>query len=206
MSNDRNVIFRRVHGRLIPIKLNKDTSERVKGAAIVGAGIGVALAGGAVYKKAVISSAKAAFRGFNALDVLVARKGVQMSFDDIARINKFKNAANSSFRVASKLSKFSKVVRKFSPAVGEGLIAYGSFKFIKTLKQKDQKRIHPDIVYGGAAATTIIGSKAVELGRGAFHAGMYGKQGTFAFAKSNISSGIVNKIKDYSIKAFKARF
>jgi hypothetical protein len=57
MSDERNIIFRRVRGRIIPIKTKKTIKETAKGLAYIGAGIGVAAVGaglgGRMFKKAV---------------------------------------------------------------------------------------------------------------------------------------------------------
>lgn len=205
-----DVKFIRKNGRIIPIRMNKTTTERIKGAAIIGAGVVTAVAGGALYKKAVVASAKAAFKGFNALDAHLIKKvpvSAQMSFFDQApKLSKYQKLAHDSFRKSSVLLGFSKNVKKFSPFVGESLIALGSFKIIKTLDKRTKKKINPDLVYGGAAATTLVGSKALDLARNSFDAGMHGRQGVFELGKSAASKVDLSKVKGLFAKALKARF
>lgn len=201
---NQQVAFRRVRGRVIPIKLNKVQKDRAIGVAAVGAGIGASMAGGQIYKKAVIGSAKAAFKGFSALDNAFMPKG-QLSLFDVNKASKYSRMATSSLRTGSRLSSFSGSIKKIAPYIGESLIAYGAFKIFQSLDKKTKKKIDPNLVAGGAALTGYLAARAHNFSQDAFHAGMHGRQGTFEFAKSGFSK-FAPRLKEIALKALKAKF
>lgn len=200
----QEVAFRRIRGRIIPIKLNKAQKDRAVGVAAIGAGVGTSLAGGAIYKKAVINSGKAAFKGFSALDSAFMPKG-QLSLFDINKASKYSKMATDSLRTATKLSSFAGTVKKIAPYIGESLIAYGAFKVVQSMDKKTKKKIDPNLVASGAALTAYLSGKAYQYSQKAFESGMYGRQGTFEFAKSGVSA-IAPRLKEIALKALKARF
>lgn len=173
-----NITFRRIRGRIVPIRLSKEQKEKAKGSLISGAGVGVAVGGGSIYKRAVVKSADIANKAFKAISEV--KKG-QMSFDDIAKINSQKKTSEKLFRVANGLAKFSGLVRKVSPIVGGGLIAYGASKAL-TADKKNKK--NKDMI---AAVSAVSGSAAaygIPQAKKAFEFGLQPRQEKFKFASS----------------------
>lgn len=200
---NQEVAFRRINGRIVPIRLNKQKKETIKGAAIAGSGAAIALGGASIYKRAINSSVSLAKKAY---DLVTPQSNVfgkggkkkfasasQMSFDDIlARTN---NAnADKAFKTANKLAKLSTSVRKGSLALGTGLIFYGATKAVSANKKK---KISPETsaLVAGAGALTVGGalSKSKEI----FEFGLQNKQQKMQFAKSaatNFSKAFLKKI------------
>lgn len=200
------VTFRRIKGRIIPIRLKPHQQEMGKGATIAAAGLGVASAGGQIYKKTVVASASGAVKAFTTLEKAYSKFGpAQMSFGDIGRRAKMQQASANMFRKAQGLAKASGFVRKASPVIGAGLIAYGAVKAINAMPKDKRKKLRPEVAAGGGAAVAYLAPKAYDAAKGAFEAGMHGKTGMTGAAKTNWSK-FSPAIKSGLAKLLKARF
>lgn len=187
MSGD--IAFRRIHGRIVPIRLNKSQRETGKGLAISAAGAGVALGGASIYKRAVMASANLAKKGFDLITPTKSvfgggnkkfRSAAQMSFDDVLKAG---NGANSekAFRAAKNLSSFSGLVRKGAPVLGGALFAYGATKIVNANKKK---KLHPETaaVIGAIGAGGI--KPAYKAAQKVFEFGLNNRQTKMKFAGS----------------------
>lgn len=205
MSND--VAFRRINGRIVPIRLNKQRREQIKGAAIAGAGAAVAVGGGSFYKRAVSKSAELATKAFEALTPSPKqftgmkhkfKSAAQMNFDDfIAAQPKVK--PDKVFKAANRLAKMSGAVRKLAPVIGGGLFAYGATKFLNNSK-KDQLDPDTAALLGAGAAQSL--PYAIKKGQQLFDFGLIPRQQKMAFAKSATTEAV----KKFATKAFQVKF
>lgn len=115
---NRDVTFRRINGRIVPIKINKERKlEAAKGAVIAAAGVGVGLASGKIYKEAVVRSAQLAFR---ATDSLRMARSAQLAFRPILSAAR----AEKALKFASRTSSAAGFIRKFSAPVSSALIGF----------------------------------------------------------------------------------
>lgn len=182
-----DIAFRRIRGRIVPIKLSKEQKQKAQGAAISGAGVGVAVGGGSLYKRAVVKSADLANRAFKAASDSSIRG--QLSFDDLAKIKNAQRTSEKLFRTANYFAKFSGAVRKASPIIGGALIAYGTSKSLMAgkKKKKNENAIAAVSALAGSAAAVGI-PQAKKL----FELGLQPRQEKFKFA-SNAAKSIFAK-------------
>lgn len=200
MKDNKQIQFRRINGRIVPIKPKKER-DLIKGVAAGVAGVAVTVAGAKLYKRAVTASAKAAFKGFSSLEKVALGKG-QLSFSDLDKVNKIKKLSNDSFRTASKLASLSGIIKKASPVLGAGLVGYGALKVVASLDDDAKKELDPALVAGGSAAVAAIVPKAYAFAKKAFETGLMSKQTSFTFAKNQIN---LNLLKSVAAKALKAK-
>ena len=205
MSND--IAFRRIRGRIVPIRLNKQKRETIKGGAIAGAGAAIAVGGGSLYKRSVQASAKFAMKAFDNLTpppgqfTGMKRKfksTAQMSFDDI--IGKTQSANSQKvFNAANRLAKFSGAVRRISPILGGALFAYGATK-IAAANKKD--KINPEVaaLLGAGAGSSL--PFALKKGQQLFEFGLNNRQVKMNFVKEAAKTAA----KKFASKAFGAAF
>lgn len=201
MSND--VAFRRIRGRIVPIRLNKQKKEQIKGGAIAAAGAAVAVGGGSIYKRTVAKSAQLAAKAFEALTPTPKqfsgiknkfRSTAQMTFDDFITSKPKVNSENV-FRAANRLSKFSGIVRKTSPVIGGALFAYGATKI---LNSSNKKNLDPEVsaLIGAGAAQSL--PYALKKGEQLFQFGLQPRQMKLKIA-GEVATTIVKK---FASKAF----
>ncbi len=204
MSQD--IAFRRINGRIIPIKLNRQKKEQIKGGAIAAAGAAIAIGGGSIYKRAVSKSASIAQKAFDALTPTPKqfsgiknkfRSSAQMSFDDFITTQKVD--PTKAFRAANRLSKMSGIVRKLSPGIGGALFAYGS---AKVLNNSRDKKLDPDIsaLIGAGASQSL--PYAIKKGQQLFEFGLQPRQMKMKIA----GEGAQAIFKKFASKAFGAAF
>lgn len=199
----QEIAFRRIRGRIVPIKLNKQKRETIKGAAIAGSGAAIALGGASIYKRAVTASVKLAKKGFDlssTTDLVFGKGGkkkfqsaAQTSFDDILAASRANNSSKA-FAAANKLSKFSSFVRKASPIIGAGLFAYGATKIINENKKK---KLSPELtaLVGAVGAGGL--KPAYEASKKVFEFGLQNRQTKMKFAStaaSNFTKAFLKKI------------
>lgn len=200
MKENKQIAFRRIRGRVVPIKI-KNENDLAKGMAAGVAGVAVTVAGAKIYKRAVAASAKAAFKGFSALEKATLRTG-QLSFDDLAKAEKIKKLSSDSFRAAHKLASLSGIIKKVSPVIGAGLVGYGALKVVASLDDDHKKDLDPALVAGGSAAVAAIVPKAYEFAKKTFTAGLMNRQTSFNFAKNSVN---LETLKRVAAKALKAK-
>lgn len=134
MSQD--ITFRRIRGRIVPIKLNKQQKDAAIGATSILAGVGAAALSGNVTKRMLFKSAKTA-------------------------MNFFETGKSSRLIVSKALGTISKSIKNPAIAIGASLVGYGSMKIAKSLKIDDQ---NAQIVGIGSTASAGIALKAFEAG------------------------------------------
>lgn len=193
MSQD--VAFRRINGRIVPIRLNKQQKEQVKGGAIAALGAGIAVGGGSIYKRSVLASSKAAKKAFDAMtptpkqfsDIKTkSRKKTkfkpsnQLNFDDfidaLPKVDPIK-----ALRSAKRLAGFSSFVRRASPIVGGSLFVYGS---VKAANSSKDKKINPETAALYGAGGAALAPYAVKKGNEFFNLGLQSRQVKMEFAKT----------------------
>lgn len=202
-----DVVFRRIRGHIVPIKLTKEQKGQVKGLGIAAAGAVVAAEGGALYKRLAFKATQTAIKGMK--DIVPSTKeftGIknkfkstaQMSFDDIVQKTS-PRISEGSLKAAQRIVKSANFVKKASPFIGGALIAYGTGKFVSNYQKDKKKKVSPEIagIIGLSAGTG--GAAAAIKAKQIFEAGVAGRQQVFKFA----SSGIVSKLKEVGKHLFK---
>ena len=171
MNSNKDIAFRRIRGRIVPIRLTKAQKEDVaKGVAATAAGASVGLAGGRIYKVAANKSASFAFRATSVLDKIrdltTSKKG-QLAFPEISSFANRAKVAARAMEFSKKSAKVAASVKAFQVPVGVALATYGIAKAGNAIT-KDKKR---DQVKGFAvgAGTTLIGTS--------FFVGQHGRSG-----------------------------
>lgn len=195
-NKNRDVVFRRIRGRIVPIRRKKTSpgvSDTAKGVTAITAGLGIAAGGGELYRRAVLKTSNLALSALTKMDPIKTKPGGQMGFDDLSRVKQHKENIHKLFRSSRRLLGFSKAIRKVSPAVGAGLLTFGAVKLMNSGKKK--KKIDAGFAAGGAVVTAAVAPKAVEVAKGAFEAGMHGRQQTFKFVGRS-AFDILRKIAD----------
>lgn len=170
-SESKDVVFRRIRGRVVPIRLKKTEAADIgKGTAAVVAGAAVGAAGGAAFKKTVTSGAKLAFRASSLFDKIRSRSqfGKQLEFTGIMRHARAQKTARKAMDFALKAEKTSSLIKVGASAAAVGLSAYGIHK----LATAYAKRTNSDKPTPGGTAAS-----AAALASGAFLVGMHGRAG-----------------------------
>lgn len=203
MSNE--VAFRRIRGRIIPIRINKQKKEQIKGGGIAATGAAIAVGGGSFYKRAINKSSALAVKAFEALTPTPKqfsgiknkfRSSSQMSFDDF--VSSSKVDPQKAFRAANRLSKLSGAVRILSPALGGALFAYGTTKLINNTRKE---KLDPEIAgLIGAGSGQVINYAA--KGKQFFEFGLQSRQMKFKMA----SDAAKPLVKKFASKLFGAAF
>lgn len=205
MAADANVVFRRIRGRLVPIRLNKSQKQQAKGFGIAAAGAAVAATGGRAYRSLVNKSATSAFRGFNMLDRAMRGSGpAQLSLFDMGKQSALKKSAEASLKAGKRLGALSKSVRLGSTVIGAGLMGLGATKVINGMDKKQKRKISPELLAGGSAAAAVIAPQAYEASKKVFSAGMANRQTAMKFGSSAWAKH-GPKIKDLLKTAVKAK-
>ena len=205
---NRNVTFRRIRGRIVPIKMKVSDSE-IKtakavagGTLIAGAGVGISLVSGNTYRKALFSSTKA---GLDAFGKVAKRfEPRQPTFMQNAKRLRDADHVARSLKFASRMSTGASLLKSISPYVGAALIGGGAFYALNALPRKNKKQIDPNLAAGAGAALSAIVPKALQVSRDAFEAGFGGKQATMQFASSRFKNTLP-AIKDLTLKIIRAK-
>jgi hypothetical protein len=175
------VTFRRIGGRIVPIKLTKSRKEDLKkGLGMVASGAAVAGGAGLAYRHLVKTSLKYAAQGTRAMDSL-DRLNSQLPRNLFAFRARTKGAykiaetMDKSFRAGARFGKFSAPARIGGLLIGSALIGTGLAKVNKALKQKKPSKAEQAAI-GATSATAIFLSGAYGTA-GARHAlkGVYQK-------------------------------
>lgn len=225
MSND--IVFRRIRGRIVPIRKNKSTENRAeiaKGAGIAGAGLVLANVSGGTYQKAIFNSVKRSADAFFNLEKTVESLKTIKSVKDIKKAKSFvsrptmqrslfefaeKNASAArhyeSLRKAARYSQIASVFRKVAVPAGAAMVGIGVVKAVGGMSKDKKNKISPELAAGGGAAITYALPHAMELSKQAFEAGVGGRQATMKFAKTKFSSA-APYLKNAAMKLLKAKF
>jgi hypothetical protein len=150
-----DVVFRRIGGRVIPIRLNKsEKKDLATGAALLGAGVGLAVGGGVAYRKAAATSLKYAEKAAKVIFSSKASKKMgQLSFDDLLHADKSKKQAYDFMKKARNLERATPLIRNASWLAGTGLTAIGGAKVAGSLSKTEHKN---NVKALGAAAPAIV--------------------------------------------------
>lgn len=143
MPSGQDVRFIRRHGRIIPIKINREKASRKRGLSLAVAGAGVAAGGGAVSAGLAVSADRIAKRAGNMLSNVnkVMGKGFVMgSAKQFSGLSKY--SVGRALKVGVKAHKvvrtrlfLSKNVFRASVGLGTGLVAAGA---LRAVSQKDR--------------------------------------------------------------------
>lgn len=197
MASDRNVVFRRIHGRIIPIKLNKQQKSDLKtGAGLTASGIAVGAASGKAYRAINFTSTRFSSRAFRSLERINNFKGpMQGTFFSMVSKNKAQAKALNVLNKGRIIGKFAGPTRTIGINLASTLATLGLIK-LNEARTKKKSSIAENVAIG-----TAVGSAA-------FLTGGYGVDGlkSQSFKAKEFVKPFVPKIKDYAIKAFKARF
>lgn len=142
-----NVVFRRIHGRIVPIRINREEKQDLaKGTALVAAGAGVGFAAGKVGSKISKSGMRFANRGLS-LRVATLRKFNSKpvaELSDIVTKLRRSQIAHDSVELGRKLVKRSaQVMDKGAHAgtilgtVGGGILGNALYKILKRNRKDD---------------------------------------------------------------------
>lgn len=155
----KDVIFRRIHGHIVPIKLSEKQKEQAKGVAIASGGLGVAAASGAVASRFVMNAAHAENEARAALRV--ARKA-RKATEALGPL--FKPAADKAYSAAGmsalrtmvesrKLFTASLNLRNAGFLAGSALVGAGVHKALSAGGDKQDKKTNLALASGVAVAT-----------------------------------------------------
>lgn len=188
MSNE--VIFRRIRGRLVPIKLTKEQKGQVKGASIAAAGAGVSIVGGSTYRKVANKAIDLGIKGVEASQKMKFGSK-QMSFDDLL-INQGLKKTQLGYSVAAKrVAKLAIGIRKTAPIIGGALIAYGTTKFVNNYGKDKKRKIAPEVAGAIGLAAGVGGAAATVHSKALFdYAAIHGNKATFKAATSGVATGL----------------
>lgn len=187
--NNQQVAFRRIRGRVVPIKLNKALTKGEKdlkqGASLIGSGVGLGLASGAVYRQINKVATAKSVKAFRTLDKIRLMPGAATLFS-YARKQKAEKMAFDALKGAKRIGQFATPIRLIGQIGGAALIGAG---VAKALESKFKKKHKTEIA---AAVGTLAG--------GAFLTGAYKGAGFRSVIKPLL-------VKAYpKIRAFKMKF
>lgn len=182
MAKNQDVRFIRKNGRIIPIKMSKETKERVIGSAGLATGVAIAATVGKAEKfnQRFItrqSSLGGFFGGLSAQSRHFAKSKIkgQMTFDDLIRADrnskratKFGAKAKRHFKFARAAIKTSQSIRPALLSVATGLTTAGVLKIMKGDKKVTASDAATAATFGAAASGSGLalgyhGKKAVPL-------------------------------------------
>jgi hypothetical protein len=192
------VVFRRVKGRIIPLRLTESGKRQIKqgaqGTALVAGGAAIAASAGKLHRAAVKFSTSGSIRAFRSLEKLdklkrIPRPSLFGAALRNARITDIYQKTEQLSKASARLGRFTPAIRIGGLAVGAALAGAGIAKIYKAREpQASKKKI---------AAVTAIGATGATA---AFLAGGYGGAGARAGLKSLY-------IKAYPVlRALKARY
>lgn len=146
-----DVTFRRIRGRIVPIRKKK--KDMPKGAGTIGAGVAVAASGGLLYRGAVKAAEKQMEKAARVFSFAPkAPKGVQMTFDDLLKSDIAKKQATKFMTRASLLERATPHIRRASTLAGGTLIGVGASQVVKSMTD-DSNDPKADAI--GVAAGTL---------------------------------------------------
>lgn len=137
MPSGQDVRFIRKHGRIIPIRLNREKSSRVRGAALIGGGVAVA-GGSAVASVAVLKNtdtiAKRSGKMLNRVNRVFRMDGAAQLISP-ASVNRGLKVGLKGYKAAKTRIALSKGLLRGGVGLGTGLLAAG---MMRSISQKDR--------------------------------------------------------------------
>jgi F0F1-type ATP synthase membrane subunit c/vacuolar-type H+-ATPase subunit K len=184
-TNKPAVIFRRVGGRVIPIRVKDGVSKNHsvdlqgagKGLALGAAGVGVSASAGKLYKAILGSSTRTSSRAWKTAESISRRfasgAGSQITFDQLIRKQKAQGLVDQALSRASKLSATAPWVRRGALAAGSALIGVGASKITESLVGRKLSDSESWSIGGSVAGAS-------------FAAGILGRKGLVKVAKQAV--------------------
>lgn len=206
MSKNNSVAFRRIKGRIVPIKLNSGQKDMAKGAGIAAAGAAVSIAGGRIFTKLTNKAIDSALKGIairEQIPKMTFKTSRQLTFDDLIARNSLARADKAK-AIAKRFAKAAQVVRKASPYVGAGLIGFGAVKFLEGLNKGKKKKMNPDVANAlGVAASTAAAYASQNSEKLFTISAISGKQEAFKFMGQGAGSKVKDLLKTLARKKLK---
>lgn len=170
MSDQKPVVFRRVRGRIVPIRLTKKSqSDLGKGAALSAAGVAVGAGSGKVYRAINREALSRAAKGTLAHERVAAFKfrptnKTQLSLSLYARQNRAQELAMKRLNAGRKIGRFAAPVRLGGRLLSAALLGAGATKLVEGMTGKNLS----------SEKASAIGAS---VGAGAFLTGAFGGSG-----------------------------
>ncbi len=184
------MVFRRIRGRIVPIKISDSDKKTAKavlgGAAISGAGVGLGLASGNTYRKALFTSSKASLDAIGKVSSVFEPR--QPTFRHYAKRLQDADRVGKALKFANRMNTAASLLKSGSHYLGAALVGGGAFYALNALPRKNKKQINPEIAAGAGAALSVIVPKALDVSKDSFNAGLGGKQATMKFASTRFKN------------------
>lgn len=163
MAENKNIAFRKIRGRIVPIRMNKETKLRVKdgavGALLAGAGAAAASVSGAVHKGILKVSTSMSARAMRSLERAGGR-AVPFGQLSLKGFQKSDRAASLALKLSERAAKISTVatpLRKVGQFTGAVLLGLGASKVARAVNEEKNETLESTI--GLAASTLAFRSK-----------------------------------------------
>jgi hypothetical protein len=176
--SDQPVIFRRIHGRLVPIRVKANPMpnhlrEAATGAALIGAGGATSTLAGKLYKAVQTRSVKMAGRAFNAGGRTGFQKTVQLELFALSRKKKSVELAGKLAKKAAMFETAAPIIRHSGIVGGSLLIGLGAAKLASAAQKDKNENETVNRLVGAGAATLAFHSQSAS--KFMFKAGMFPK-------------------------------
>lgn len=162
MADNKQVVFRRINGRVVPIKVKKDqTSGAAAGAALAAAGIGVSASSGKAYRAVNrVATAKSvkAMGTLERIQTMSFRKTGQrqLSFDSLVRKRRAKELAYKGLKAGQRIGRFAAPLRIGGQIVGAAMVGAGVSKFLDSIKDNSMTKEKISAIAGATAVGAFI--------------------------------------------------
>lgn len=176
MTEQNQVTFRRIRGRIVPIPMNRVNrlKETKEGSALTAAGVATTVGAGMAYKRVAGMAIRNSVRGLRSIERLKFRPGkvgYQLSFSQAARVQQVKGLADKLFKSARFLGTSSKALQIGGIFAGSVLIGAGAAKLARAYSGKrDDTR---EALIGTTASALAFNAKPAA--EALFRAGVYPK-------------------------------
>ena len=215
INENRQIVFRRIRGRIVPINLSKRDKSAAKnvagGLAVSGAGVGVSLISGGTFRKMLFKAQKMTDASVENAMEIVRKQGDAIRGLRTPKGSLFeyaaKNARNAerlrfrratlgadealkTLRKAKRISQAASLLRGFAVPLGFAMIAGGAVHAINSVPRKKRDKVfaNPALAAGSGAAAAALLPGAYKLSKDAFAAGAGGGQQTMSFASSRFKT------------------
>lgn len=194
-DQNKRVIFRRVRGRIIPIKIatNKRTNSLSEGGKYVAGGAAIAAGSGKIYKEVNKFSTRKSMKAFRSLERISnypKAGGSQLTFFQRQRQFKAFKLAEKASNSATKVGKVARPLRKLGTASAAVFIGYGAAKVTRGFTGEKNELFESAVGTGSAAAVL----NARNISENLFQSGQYPKASIKKWGKKALKK-IVSKGK-----------
>jgi hypothetical protein len=165
-NQEQQIVFRRIRGRIVPIKqnVNKNRQEAIKGLSFLGAGVAASVGAGNLYRKTNRAATNLSSRGFRGLEHLGAAIMFENSQAYKAGKKKSYETVLKTLNRAKNIGKAARPLRLGGQLLSSALIGIGAANLYKATTDQDPNSDLAEAI-GSAVAT------------GAFIAGTHGRAG-----------------------------